>query len=492
MSRASGRVLVLHPPGIEGVGVGADSDRSLRSLGGPEAWDRVWPLDRLLPGHDDPGDVCAAVLLHRPPRHDGLADWMRLRRRGARTPLILLVEPADRSERPAIVCPETGRWEPFDPSSPDDLDGRVREAASRQRQEVVRSRSAAGGGVPSSSDLLVALEEELRGHIRTVSQTLEVLGYQAGGGGQHRRTIDHLDRLCRQMVGWLDGVADLGPVAGSRGSESVRGVDLAELIAEAVREARGRLSERGYEVVVEIDRPAGSLRVEVDRDRAARAIGLVLLGSAENQRPGDPLRLAVQVGDDEVVLSVVGAGPDRRRSWPVPPSPVGPWTGPRPGLDLTLAACLIERQGGVLVLQPAPSIRLPLSRPGSSAVLDGGTGYDVLIADSDPNSVRALGGLLQGVGHRVRTCRTRDEALAALAARTPDLLLIEVGLADDGPCSPTLESPWCTGAGAGRPLVIGLRTDGEPTNGRRRFQVELEKPVVLGQIERVLATLRGV
>ncbi len=50
----------------------------------------------------------------------------------------------------------------------------------------------------------------------------------------------------------------------------------------------------------------------------------------------------------------------------------------------------------------------------------------ILIADDDPNILRALAFLMHAEGHEVRTVADGDAALAAVAEQPPELLLLDV------------------------------------------------------------------
>lgn len=50
----------------------------------------------------------------------------------------------------------------------------------------------------------------------------------------------------------------------------------------------------------------------------------------------------------------------------------------------------------------------------------------ILIADDDPNILRALSFLMQREGHAVRTATDGQQTLAAVAAEKPDLLLLDL------------------------------------------------------------------
>jgi DNA-binding response OmpR family regulator len=50
----------------------------------------------------------------------------------------------------------------------------------------------------------------------------------------------------------------------------------------------------------------------------------------------------------------------------------------------------------------------------------------ILIADDDPNILRALSFLMQREGHTVRTAANGEQTLAAVAEEKPDLLLLDL------------------------------------------------------------------
>jgi DNA-binding response OmpR family regulator len=54
--------------------------------------------------------------------------------------------------------------------------------------------------------------------------------------------------------------------------------------------------------------------------------------------------------------------------------------------------------------------------------------HSILIADDEPNIVLSLEFLLQQAGYRVRTAGDGQQALDAIAAERPDLLLLDVML----------------------------------------------------------------
>ena len=59
-----------------------------------------------------------------------------------------------------------------------------------------------------------------------------------------------------------------------------------------------------------------------------------------------------------------------------------------------------------------------------------GSGELILVVDDEPGIVRALSAALQARGHRVAAAVTGAEALAAVAARSPAVVILDLGLPD--------------------------------------------------------------
>jgi two-component system, NtrC family, nitrogen regulation response regulator NtrX len=53
---------------------------------------------------------------------------------------------------------------------------------------------------------------------------------------------------------------------------------------------------------------------------------------------------------------------------------------------------------------------------------------DILIVDDEADICELVAGILQGEGHGTRTARDSDEALAAVVARPPNLVFLDVWL----------------------------------------------------------------
>ncbi len=99
------------------------------------------------------------------------------------------------------------------------------------------------------------------------------------------------------------------------------------------------------------------------------------------------------------------------------------------GVGLTLARQLVEQHGGRIWAESAGLgqgacfvVRLPrLTAPRAP---------HVLLVDDDPVVLDALGTTLKGVGYVIEQAESGADALAALSAQAPDLLILDIGLPD--------------------------------------------------------------
>lgn len=122
-------------------------------------------------------------------------------------------------------------------------------------------------------------------------------------------------------------------------------------------------------------------------------------------------------------------------------------------------------------------------------------GLRVLVVEDDADTRDTLTMLLTMEGHEVRTARTGPEALAAVRARTPDVVLLDLGL-------PGLDG-WqvalrmrAAEAGPRKPPIIALTGRALEADRRRSAEsgidLHLAKPADPAQLLEILRRLRPV
>ena len=112
---------------------------------------------------------------------------------------------------------------------------------------------------------------------------------------------------------------------------------------------------------------------------------------------------------------------------------------------------------------------------------------DVLVVDDNQDAARSMSLLLQLSDHAVRTCHDGASALAAVAERRPQLVLLDLGM----PGMDGFEVARRLRAEAGPPLVIvalsgwGQQSDRDRT-ADAGFDRHLVKPVSAEELARLL------
>jgi CheY-like chemotaxis protein len=261
-------------------------------------------------------------------------------------------------------------------------------------------------------------------------------------------------------------------------------------------------------LLAELDPAAGKVRV--DRAEIERVVLNLCLNARDAMPAGGEVLVRVRrAGDAQVELAVldqgIGLTPEvRARMFDPFFSTKGTLGGA--GLGLSSVHGVVAQSGGELLVRdrsgPGTEMRVLLPRvtePGSEPVpgqepeaseepLDLGQagGLHVLVVDDQEEVLGAVGGLLRGLGHRVRTAGSGAEALELLAAERPDLLLTDVSM------------PGMDGLELGR--AVGERFPGVPVlymSGYHQDGVEqlsgsfLAKPFGVRELAAALARALG-
>jgi CheY-like chemotaxis protein len=177
------------------------------------------------------------------------------------------------------------------------------------------------------------------------------------------------------------------------------------------------------------------------------------------------------------------------------------------GIGLTLVRTLVKMHGGSvsafsegLGRGSELVVRLPLAARVEAFPEAEGTGardraevrLRVLIVDDNVDAATVLGQLMEMLGHEVALAEDGPAAVAAAAAKPPDLILLDIGLPgmDGYEVAARLRAAGHTGA-----RFVALSGYGRDDDVRRSrdagFDDHLVKPVELAQLQRILAKLRN-
>jgi CheY-like chemotaxis protein/anti-sigma regulatory factor (Ser/Thr protein kinase) len=259
-----------------------------------------------------------------------------------------------------------------------------------------------------------------------------------------------IDRQVGHMVRLVDDLLDVSRI--SRGKIDLRcePVELAGVVASAVESSRPLIEARRHDL--QVDLPAGPVRVRGDLTRLAQVILNLLNNSAKYTPEGGHIRLAVGTEDHQAVVRVrddgVGIAPE------LLPKVFDLFTQAERTLDrsqgglgigLTLVKKLTDMHGGTVEADSAGSgrgsefvLRLPLLSQEADVTERNGHGgalprcqsaaRRILVVDDNKDAADSLAMLLNVLGNDVRTAGDGRRAVEVAGEYRPDLVFLDIGL----------------------------------------------------------------
>lgn len=302
-------------------------------------------------------------------------------------------------------------------------------------------------------DFLALLSHELRNPLAGIMYSLEVLAsHDERQSDEEALAMTIATRQVRQLQRLLDDLLDVSRI--QRGAISFRpGVmDLADAADQAAQMLRPRFEHAGVQLVTGF--PDDAVIVHADRTRVVQAVGNLLDNACKASPRG--ARVELRVGADQEHATVIvrdegcGLAEDELAGLFEGPAPRPPKRGGEQaglGLGLFLTRYLTEAQGGSVTAASAGPQRgatfvltLPLCdrAAGGAASLEAGPAsppaaqppgrLSILVVDDDADGVECLRMLLEAHGHQVDYAASAESALTAVQGRTPDVVLVDIGL----------------------------------------------------------------
>jgi PAS domain S-box-containing protein len=362
-------------------------------------------------------------------------------------------------------------------------------------------------------EFLAMLAHELRNPLAPILNAVEVL--ECAGPDQAEVTAKFRAVIARQvqhMKRLLDDLLDVSRV--SRGKIQLRTerVELGALLAQAVEVSRPIMKEKRQHLTMRP--PARPLPMEADPTRLVQVFANIINNAAKYSDVGGHISVAVSVEGAEAVIAVGddGAGMTAElleRAFDLFVQETRSLDRAQGGLGigLTMVRTLVKLHGGsVRAFSEGPGlgseivVRLPLSAPevgvegpaAPPAAARASAGpLRVLVVDDNVDAARALGRLLELLGHQVRVAHDGPGAIAAAAALRPELVLLDIGLPgmDGYAVAARLRDAGHRGA-----ALVALSGYGQEEHVQRStdagFRHHLVKPVDFALLRRITTELR--
>jgi signal transduction histidine kinase len=319
-------------------------------------------------------------------------------------------------------------------------------SGTKQAEAAVRRAAEAEAANRGKDEFLAILAHELRNPLSIVVNASAVLGATRLEPQAERaraaiaRNTQHLSRM-------LDDLLDVARVSPGRVELKRERIDLRAVAEQAVEAQRQQFDTKELRLVTAL--PDEPVVVVGDAVRLHQVLTNLLNNSAKYTPAGGTIWLGLEEDTGAAILRV------RDDGCGVPPEKLGAifdlfmQVDPRPahtegglGIGLTLVKRLVELHGGTIhALSDGLGrgaefvVRIPAASPVADTagpVMSPSTAMArrVLVIEDDDDGRAMLVTMLELYGHEVYEAATGREGVEEAARRTPDVVLIDIGLPD--------------------------------------------------------------
>jgi CheY-like chemotaxis protein len=386
------------------------------------------------------------------------------------------------------------------------------------------AREAAEAGNRAKDEFLALLSHELRTPLNAVYGWARMLRTGQLDAEASRRALDAIVRNADAQVQLIDDLLDVSRVVAGKMRLDVRAVDLKAVLENALDAVRPVAEGKGTRLQSALDPRVGP--VAGDPARLQQVVANLLMNAVKFTDRDGRVQVHLQRVDShvEIVVADTGRGIDPAllpvifdRFRQADSSSTRAHGGL--GLGLALVKHIVELHEGTVAAHSAGEgkgatfvVTLPLGggplaegpvprEPATAPVVDataGGVRLDglrVLVVDDDRDAVELATAILAGAGAVVRTCGSAREALAALQAWRPDVLVSDIEMPDeDGYALIRKVRALDAERGGGTPAVALTahgRSQDRMSSLTAGYSMHVPKPVHPAELTTIVASLAG-
>jgi PAS domain S-box-containing protein len=356
-------------------------------------------------------------------------------------------------------------------------------------------------------EFLATLAHELRNPLAPLRSGIEIWKLRHDDPQTLERVRPLMERQVTHMVRLIDDLLDVSRITTGRLELRREIVDLAEIVAAATEACHSLVEANDHRLEVVVEDPP--VLVNGDSTRLIQVLENLLINAAKyTERNGSITVHACRRGDMATVTvrdTGIGIPADKLVTIFDMFSQVhgAPGNGQDRGLGIGLHIVkkLIELHGGSVVATSEGEgrgsrfrIELPLARTKVTPDVLKMTGHTatapmrVLIVDDNRDAAESLAALLDLLGHRADTAFGGEEALDAVAAACPEVVLLDIGMPDmDGhEVARRIRARNL----AVQPYIIAVTGWGQPADKDKTAAAGIDwhlvKPIASADVQRVL------
>jgi signal transduction histidine kinase/ActR/RegA family two-component response regulator len=372
--------------------------------------------------------------------------------------------------------------------------------------ERARAEQALLASHRMKDEFLAMLAHELRNPLAPISAAADLLTLARLDADKVRTTSAIIRRQVVHMTGLVDDLLDVSRVTRGLVTLALEPLDVHDIVAAAVEQARPQLQARHHELL--LDTRPQLATVDGDRKRLVQVLANLLNNAAKFTPPWGRIALRVTLERTAVTISVIdnGIGMDDElagRAFIL--FAQGERSADRTqgglGIGLALVKHLVELHGGSVAAHSdglgrgsAFAITLPLAGAAAlpapaepDAVMDrhaGSSGLQVLLVDDNVDAAAMLALILETAGHVVTVAHTAQAALQHASRHHADACILDIGLPDIN--GNELARRLRALPGMERALLVAVTGYGQPSDRQDSqeagFDYHFVKPVDSGRL----------
>ena len=387
-----------------------------------------------------------------------LVEWLGRQPPWSDLPLLVLARPGADSAAVAQAMDHFGNVTLLErPTRVAALVSIVRTALrARQRQYQIREHLAAQMRAEESlrdadrrkDEFLAVLAHELRNPLAPLVNSLNVLRLTPRNDPALDRVGAMMERQVNHMVRLVDDLLEVSRITRGKIELAKETLELGAVMRVAMETSRPLIEAGGHNLTLALS--AEPLTVEGDPVRLAQVISNLLNNAAKYTEAGGQIWLTARREGEQAVISVRDTG----MGIPPPLLPrvfdlfmqadqdVGRAQGGL-GIGLALVKTLVEMHGGSVHAHSEGSgqgseflVRLPLVARGSPQIVPSTASESstvlaarrILVVDDNRDAAQSLSMLLKLLGAEVRVVYNGPDALKALEAYKPAVVLLDIGM----------------------------------------------------------------
>ena len=298
-------------------------------------------------------------------------------------------------------------------------------------------------------EFLAMLAHELRNPLAPISAAAQLLKVIKVDEARIRQTSEIIGRQVKHLTSLVDDLLDVSRVSRGRVELEKMPLEMRAVVVDAVEQVNPLILQRGHNLVLHL--APGATRVLGDVKRLVQVIANLLANAARYTPEGGNIRLAMQVEQEQVVLTVqddgIGLAPDL-----IPhifelftqAERTSDRSAGGLGLGLALVRSLVELHGGKASCASAGlgcgsvfTVTLPLLAADEAAPhvapavrqpVAVGRPLLIMIVDDNVDAALTLAMFLEELGHRVIVEHGSRVALERARNEQPDVCLLDIGL----------------------------------------------------------------